>query len=482
LGWPRNEAADKLAYVASILSNASVATVGRVINAVIGLAVTALFTRWLLASGYGAYIALLAYGTIWQIAADFGLYLTLTRLLGKSRLEHQEDIAATVSLRLTLVLIVGLVALGAAQFFSPIPNPLVPLGIMLLGLGLQSLSQLCIGIYQAHSRMLAATVGDVVGRLVQLLIVGWVFITHTSPTITIAALIFTIGTGTAFVIHYLYLPNRRHFWPKLTWQRWHQLLKVSWPLGALLVLNTIYFRIDMIMLPIWRSTAEIGLYALAYRLIENILFFPAMFGGLLLPHVSAKNSTELRALLAETLQIVTIGALMMLMLLLLLPAPIISLIGGQDFLAAVPLLQTLSLALGFMFFGNIFGFVLVAQGRNKTLLSLYVCLVVFNVIANRFFIPQFGVAAAAWITVITEAAATCTAGFLVLREVHIQVPLGWLGRALVATAICAALVYILPSSVPSVVKLGAAALLFLALHIFFGTIQKKQFPHLLTSS
>lgn len=467
---------------ASVLSNASIATVGRVLNAAIGLVITALLTRLLSPLGYGAYIALLSYGTLWQIGADFGLYLTLTRLLGKSRAEHEHDIAAVVSLRLSLLGVAFGVALIGVVFFSPIPNPLLPLLCILIGLGFQSLSQLCIGIYQASSRMLPATIGDSLGRFVQLVAIAWIFWADmTQNAVLLAALIFTIGTAIAFGIHWNYLPSRQHFWPKVAWPQWRELVKVSWPLGALLILNTIYFRIDMIMLPLWRSATEVGLYALAYRLIENMLFFPAMFGGLLLPHLSSSSATPsyLKTLLGETLKVILLGASLFTVILLILPEPIIQYIGGSQFMAAVPLVRILTLALLFMCFGNIFGFVLVAQGRNKTLLTLYICLVVFNVAANLIFIPRFGALAAAWITVITEAIATSTSGILVLSYIRPRIEYAWIIKWIGATTISFLVTIYLPISMPGIVRLAVAAILFLALQVLLGTIKKTHFAHLL---
>ncbi len=467
---------------ASVLSNATIATIGRVLNAAIGLVITALLTRLLSPLGYGAYIALLSYGTLWQIGADFGLYLTLTRLLGKSRVEHEGDIAAIVSLRLLLLgLVFGLALIGVV-FFSPIPNPLLPLLCILVGLGFQSLSQLCIGIYQSHSRMLPATIGDSVGRFVQLGAIAWIFWAGiTAHTVLLAALIFTIGTAIAFIIHWWYLPSRHHFWPKVALPQWRELIKISWPLGALLILNTIYFRIDMIMLPLWRSAIEVGLYALAYRLIENILFFPAMFGGLLLPHLSSGNATTayLKLLLGETLKVVALGASLFALILLILPEPIIFYIGGSQFMAAVPLVRVLALALICMCFGNIFGFVLVAQGRNKTLFTLYMCLVVFNVTANWIFIPHLGALAAAWITVVTEAIATVTAGILVLSHIGLRVEYKWLAQWFGATTMSFIAAIYIPASMPGIVRLVVATVLFLAFHVLVGTIKKTHFSRLL---
>lgn len=465
--------------MASILSNASIASGGRFINAGIGIFVTVLLTRLLTPAGYGQYSAILSYAMLFQIAGDLGLYLTLTRLLGKSS-QHRADIAAAVSLRMSLLGVLFFIGLLGAHIFSPFPGLNLALGILMVGLLLQSLSQLCIGIYQAASTIWPATVGDCLGRLIQLAGIGWVFWVGSRQAVLLATVMFTAGAAVAFIVHLYLLPHRRFFWPRVSWPQWQELIKVSWPLGLLLVLNTIYFRVDMVMLPIWRHASEVGLYALAYRLIENLLFFPAMFGGLLLPHFSQALASERgRHLLSETLKVIVLGASAISLLLLVLPEVIIGYIGGSQFLGAAILVKILTIAFILMCFGNIFGFVLVAQGKNKTLLTLYAILVGLNITANVIFIPRFGAVAAAWITVVTELIAASTAGVIVVRSIRPSYDTFWFLRWVGATAVSVAVTMSLPAALPGLLKLAVALALFGALQALVGTIKKNQFPHLL---
>ena len=468
--------------MASILSNASIATGGRVVNGLLGLFVVALLTRVLTPLGYGIYGAVLSYGTLFQIAADFGLYLTLTRLLGSNWNEGSKKIAFVVSLRLALL---GLFFIGAfiiAQFFSPLVSPFTPLLFICIGLICQSLSQLAIGIYQATSNIWPATSGDGAGRIVQLLGVGilyWYGVS--SEAVVWASVIFAAGSATALFFHILYLPHRPHFMPKVQKGQWQRLIQVSWPLGLLLVLNTIYFRIDMVMLPIWRSATEVGYYALAYRLIEHILFFPAMFGGLLLPHVSraAVDRQHLGALLGQTLQVILLGAAALIIVLGLFPEVVVGIVAGAQFGGSVPLLRILTIALACMCFGNIFGFVLVAQAKNRTLLKLYALLVVVTVLANWLTIPRYGAMAAAWVTVAIEAIATGVSGFIVLRSVALRFTSGWLIRFIAACLGSFLAISFLPQALPGIGRLGLALMLYVLFHISAGTLLAKNFSLLL---
>jgi len=98
-------------------------------------------------------------------------------------------------------------------------------------------------------------------------------------------------------------------------------------------------------------------------------------------------------------------------------------------------LTILGLAMATMFFGNIFGFVLVAQKQQHFLLKLYSALALFNIIANLIFIPQFGAIAAAWTTVITELLATVFAARAVFMAHRFMVPASYILQVIAIAAL-----------------------------------------------
>lgn len=474
--------------MASILSNAGIAALGRIITAAIGLAVTLLLTRALGPASYGAYIVVLSYATLFQIAADSGLYLTLTRELGSSPETYKQHLAPLLTLRIVLLLVACLVAIGIAFLIPALKVPTIPLLLILAALAAQSISQLCLGIYQVNNTLWPATVGDIAGRAVQVVGVGilywWLSRSQLQNSgVILAAFTFTIGASVALIWHIFFLPLRKLFRFAPSWSKWKSILKVSWPLGLLLVLNTIYFRIDMVMLPIWRGADEVGLYALAYRLIENLLFFPAMFGGLLLPQISRyikeQASSKIQQLLQEGLRVTAVAVTLIVVLLITKSREITILAGGSEFAPAASLVQILTLALACMFFGNLFGFTLVAQGKSKFLVMLYAGLVVFNILANSLTIPVYGAIAAAWVTVATELIATTTAAVIVLRSLSVSLIDPWLLRLLVASGATVVFAVWLPDS-HSIIQLILIVGFFGASSIVAGVLNQEYFHRLLS--
>lgn len=440
----------------------------------------ALVTRRLGPTHFGEYSLILAYGTILQLVADGGLYLTLSRELVHNTLSRATYSAQVLSLRVVLLLIVFILG-GIGLWLWPTGHTLEQLFVVAaVGLSLQSMSQLLMGIYQVHGVVWRATVGDVMGRLAQVgLVWAW---PQTSPLSMISA--FMVSTAVAFALHAWLLPLPglwRWAYDRAVWRR---LLTVSWPLGLMLLMNVIYFRIDTVILSYWRTAAEVGQYNLAYRVIESALFFPAMFGGLLLPVISAAlhrtHQQQARQLLNQSFRLLLTLAVLALLALQVGASWFVTWLAGPQFIAAAPLLKILALALATMFLGNLFGYVLVALQKQQALLWLYVGLAIGNTVANWLLVPHYGAAAAAWITVATEGIAMSVAGYLVHRALPLLIPLRVALSLAGTVAGTVGILNLVPYEWPMIIRLSVLLIIYGVLSWTLGLLRWPDI-HLLLS-
>lgn len=467
--------------MASILTNTFIASLGRALNVVLGIVVLSLISRFLGVAGYGSYALLLAYGAILQIAADLGLYLTLSRTIAGNPRQENFYISHITSLRLSLLIIIfsfGWLVTLVTPSLRSLTNiyPLVALGFIA-----QSLSQLMMGVYQKHGTIWRATIGDIIGRLVQ--VAGIIIIGATHATLASMATLFALSLAVATCVHRRLLPLNLHIRPTFVWSTWRQIIATSWPLGLVLILNVIYFRIDIIILSLYRPASQVGLYGLAYRLIESSLFLPAMFGGLLLPHLSSAwkrgHRTSFSRYLRQAAAAVTWAAVFIVLTLVLFASPIITLIAGPTFTDAAPLLRILSFALGIMFIGNLAGFSLVACGRHQILLAIAASLAAANVVLNLIFIPPYGAPAAAFTTLFTELIAAAAASFAVLRLASIPISPTYLARLAAATLLTIFAYFILPPSWPVLIIIAIGAATYVTASLLTGLITRQNMDLLL---
>ncbi|MEX0649567.1 MAG: flippase [Candidatus Andersenbacteria bacterium] len=473
----------------SIFSNTLISGAGRIGTIVLGIATTALVTRYLGAAGYGSYALLLSVGTMVQIAADFGLYLTLTRDIAEQEKKEQELFGIISSLRAAL-LVAWIGTAAVVITLLPQYRALLPVFVIIaLGLVAQSFSQLLMGVYQKYKEVWKATFGDVIGRLLQFgivfLIVRQVPISSVSATTAVLYMAgaFLAGAVVAYGVHVLLVPAIQPWRFQVSPARWWVLLKSSWPLGLLLVLNVIYFRTDIVIISLFRSSDEVGLYGLAYRIIESGLFFPAMFGGLLLPQLAVLYSRQaysvVQRLLEQALRFMVIVGVLAAGSLAIFASDILIFLSGVEFAAAAPIVQILAGALAFMFVGNIFGFALVSLHKQKQLLLLYAALVAGNVAANLIFVPLYGAIAAAWTTLVTEGAATLTAGWLVWKEIRFRVPVIVIISSLAIAAVSGGVALLLSDTWHILVRLCVLAVLYVAIAVFVRTLDPRSMSLLL---
>ncbi|MCH8748474.1 polysaccharide biosynthesis C-terminal domain-containing protein, partial [Patescibacteria group bacterium] len=261
-------------------------------------------------------------------------------------------------------------------------------------------------------------------------------------------------------------------------KKWRLLLATSWPLGLVLLLNAVYFRVDLLIISLFRPAAEVGWYGVAYRVVESALFIPAMLGGLLLPRFSEQDGKKKQRpaqYLEQGLKLLLLAAGLVVAILLVLNRPIITLLAGPGYEAAAPLLAMLSLALGTMFIGTTFGYALVALKQQTKLLKLYGALAIFNVIANLIFIPRYGAMAAASTTVVTELLATIVAGYFVWQLLPFRFPTRYFGQVVLASAgAILVLAYALPQ-VNLIIQLSAITASYLLLAGLAGLLSGRHF-------
>jgi O-antigen/teichoic acid export membrane protein len=176
------------------------------------------------------------------------------------------------------------------------------------------------------------------------------------------------------------------------------------PFAVTFVLSTLYWKLDVPLLKLFKGSAEVGWYSFAYRPFEALLFVPITILGVVLPVLAVYQQSSPERLRSA----VTVFFKGMLMLgwpvtigVVLLAHPIAGLWSGF-YPESIPALQILALAYVFAFVNNAFIGALTALDRQKTYAQAAGISLVVNLVLNLILIPQFGYIAASWTTVATE--------------------------------------------------------------------------------
>ena len=362
-----------------------------------------ILTRYLGPEDYGKYTLALMFTQVLGVLADVGLFTTVVRDISREPERTEELVGNAMTLRLLLSFVVIALA-GLVSLLFPY-TPEVRVAILLAGgpllLGLLNSSLLTV--LQARLRMDRAAVAEVVGRAVSLALVVLV----ASLDLGFYAVIGTAAGGALATLVVTYVLTRRLVRVRFLSDRavWRRLLVTSLPLGVALAINEIYFRADTVIISLYRPYDDVGLYTLAFRILELTLIVGTVFLTSVFPLLSryaAAGDPRLNGTIQRSWDVFVIAGVPLAAGGAILAPEVIELAGGADFEGSVTPLRILLAAGALSFVNGLFGYALIAGERQRNALWLNVAALVFNVGLNLALVPEYGIEAAAMVAVASE--------------------------------------------------------------------------------
>ncbi|NTW26711.1 MAG: flippase [Candidatus Moranbacteria bacterium] len=392
-----------MAIARKIAYNVIFNVITKILSTILALVGIGFITRYLGKDGFGDYSTVLAFFAFFGSVADLGLYTITAREISRAGADEKKILGNAFALRLLSSIAVFLIT-PVLVFFLPYSND-VKIGILIAAASFVFSSTYMVlnGVFQKNLAMDKVATAEVLGKIIQIGIIILAvkndlgFITIISSIL--AAMIFNFAI--VLVLVQKYIPIKLQF----DFTYWKKFLKESAPLGISAIVIFVYFKIDTIILSILKTNTEVGIYNAAYKVIENLSFFPAMIIGLMFPMFSRhiiSDKKHFAHLANETLKVFIILIVPLVIGTLFLSEGIIHLIGGAAFTEAANTLRILIFALAFIFFGGLFNNILIASNHQKKMLWMLVGCAIFNVGANLLFIPTFSYTAAAIISTMTE--------------------------------------------------------------------------------
>lgn len=175
------------------------------------------------------------------------------------------------------------------------------------------------------------------------------------------------------------------------------LFEQSWPIAATLALNVVYFRADAFMVAFYKSVSDVGIYNVAYSVFQSALVLPSFIMNSYYP-LMLRSLNGLKLAIISLLGLAFLGTVVT----FFLSEQVINILTGGGFVGASLSLRILSLGFPAFFLSALFMWLLVSQGRYKTLLSIYTLGLLINLILNFTYIPKYSFYAASYTTVISE--------------------------------------------------------------------------------
>ena len=400
-----------------VLFNTGWQVVGKVVTASSTLLITLIIGRSLGPSGFGEFTKIFVFVGYFYIIADFGLNSIFVKEAQSYTRDKEKSVnnlfKAILTLRVVIAFFLVLIAIMVA-FFLPYNSeastgfsPLVKTGIMIASLTIitQALFTTANGFFQKKLRYDFSAIAAISGSIVMVLATAIIYFTTRSLLLFVS--IYILG-GLTYVAASFFLISKKFdykFFTSFDLTKSKALLLSAWPIGVALILNLLYFRADVFILASFRSSAEVGLFALGYQFFEAALAVPIFFTNALYPLLSeafAKNIEEFKKIVRNwALYLVAFSIILTICLLLI--SFLIPLIFDSRFEDSKTTLQILALGMPFFFLSALFWHVLIIYNKQKLLIYVYAAGAIFNLTVNLIFIPIYGYRAAAITTVISEA-------------------------------------------------------------------------------
>ncbi|MBT3356593.1 flippase [bacterium] len=400
-----------------IIYNVTASSISKVITTVIALVNIGLITRYLGQEMFGNYVVALAFFLLFTALGDFGIYQTTTREISRPGAKEDEIVNNAIGLRITISLAVIAIS-PIFIWLSSYSNELkIALGIVLFAFFFASFTQLLIGLFQKRLLMDRVALVEMFGKVLQLALVAIGVKMDLGFNFIVGTLLVTMFFN--FIVIFWLAKKFVRFKPSFDIAYWKKFLYQSFPIGLSVFVSFIYFKADSIILSWLKPSADVGLYGAAYKVIENLSFFPGMIVGLTMPIISYNifsNRKKFETIVNKNFKIFLILVIPILIGTQVLAEDIINLIAGSEFASSANILRIVIISLVFIFFGQLFNSILIAAKLQKKLLWGLLFCAVLNVSLNFLFIPKFSYLATAYISVLTEFFVVLIGGVLIYKN------------------------------------------------------------------
>lgn len=359
---------------------------------------------------YGLYFSLLNLSVILNMLLDLGINNYTTKRIAQRPEIAKRYFSKVFSFRLILFLIYFVVLLVFAFVLNYSSKALFILTILGVNQFFVMSTAYCRSHFAGFHFFKLDAVISVLDRFLLILIGGvFLFTPFTKMTMTIELFVwiqFYCYFITFCIALFLLLKHIER--PFLNWDLKFSFsfVKKSLPYATLIVLMTLYSRLDGVMLERIHPNGayESGIFAQGFRLLDALFMFGMIFAGLLFPMFSKqlKNDTEgVKPLLKTSGNLLMAGSILIVLVAVFNANYLLGLIYERAH-ESVPAFQWLMFGFLAICMNFIFGTLLTANGNLLVLNTASIFGILINIGLNFYLIPTYGALGAAIVSFITQ--------------------------------------------------------------------------------
>ena len=340
---------------------------GRLSTVVFNLVIVVLITRYLGRMAFGQYAFVESYALVLSTLAAGGSTNILIREAAKNRARAGHALGTAVELHAVFAVIAIGVGALILRFLTTDPEVTRWVWISYFGTVVQVYCNLFAFIYVAFEDTRYWALTTALERCIYLLLVLWVILSGHS----LAAIFWmkSISFGLVLLINVLIVQKRfvRVAWGSSLRESLF-FVRESLPLAASDTLLTLDRQMDVLLLQLWSTPAQVGTFSAPYKIIDRLIILPNSVMSGFLPALSQLQATDrarLRELYRRIFKFFLLLSVPIAVIVSSLAGPIVLLLFTQEYSSSVPILRIVAWIVPCMFLAYLFKDILTVIGRQR---------------------------------------------------------------------------------------------------------------------
>jgi O-antigen/teichoic acid export membrane protein len=407
----------------------------RFVGLFVSLLVLRLTTGYLGVGGFGRLAIILAFGDLLRVLSDLGVSTTLARELAKDP-GSTDDLAGNLLVVRVVTSVLAICVAALVLPFLPYAHQ-TKLGLLvsLAAVFFLSVANFPNAFFQTNLRLELQAALDLTTKLLNLAAIVLVRALDLGFYGVVGS--FVLVNGTICVLSFAL---SRRFWRmnlRFDWNRARPLVRASLGIGIVSMIGLLHFKGDAILLSLLKPAKDVGIYAVAYRFMDQAFFLPGVFMAAVFPVLTRalhRDDKAGDAAINQAFRVLLLAGTALTILLVVGAHPLVALVSGDRFDASATPLRILAFAIPVVFVAPVFYNAVIAVDKQRELIVVGIASLVFNVVLNLILIPRYSYNGAAATTLVSESF-SCAASFVVAKRwVRFGVRWSLVVRVLVAAA------------------------------------------------
>jgi O-antigen/teichoic acid export membrane protein len=457
-----------------IAHNTIIHFVSKIISVLLALIAFGMMARYLDQSGFGAYTTITSFLHFFAIIADLGLTIVAIQMISEVKEDHERNFNNIFTIRLISICGLMLLAPLVSLFFPYSPSLKIGIAILSVSYIMNAAIALLTVIFQVHLRMILPLIADVIARII--LIAGVAGAIYWNLGLSGVLWVITLNNIIPAVLLFLWAQRYIRIRLAFDWIVWRHILVRSWPIGLSIIFNLLYLKTDTIILSVFHSQNDVGLYGAAYQIIAVLNTFPHMFMGIMLASFARAWSASNREMFARYLQrsfdVIVMGITLIVTGTLMRASDIMAFVAGDSFSAAGPILQILIVATATVFVSAVFGNLINVVHEQRRMIIGYLIGAIVGLGGYALFIPTFSYWGAAWMTLVSEMVVLIASAWVFFQKTRLFPSLTTSAKTFFSAFVMALFLWATPN-MHVLVALLLGTLLYVILLVLTGAVSRE---------